>query len=92
MTDEERATSILRELDVAFISYGNLHDDEEHGCKVIEKALRKTVPMKPEGDGYNEPWLCPACIYNLSLHIVNTEMKAKFCPVCGQAIDWSDRK
>lgn len=47
MTYNERIESILKELKLDFISYDNIHGDNEHGCRVIESALKKQVPMKP---------------------------------------------
>lgn len=55
---------------------------------IITGALHKQVPIKPDGDGYNEPWLCPTCDYNLSMHVVNTDSRPKYCCECGQALDW----
>ena len=48
MTDEERAKSILAELEHNYIGYGNMHEDYEQGCRVIETALKKTVLLKHE--------------------------------------------
>lgn len=48
MTYNERIESILKELKLDFISYDNIHGDNEHGCRVIESALKKQVPMKPK--------------------------------------------
>lgn len=55
-------------------------------CVVLNKnaiieALERRTPRKPEEDG----WLyCPVCGKDvLQDHV-------KFCPDCGQAIDWED--
>lgn len=58
-------------------------------------ALEKQIPKKPtyDGDGYApdgtfvwEEWICPNCgsRYELEYDEYN------FCPLCGQAIDWSE--
>jgi predicted amidophosphoribosyltransferase len=53
------------------------------------------VPKQPdfEGDGYDEDgeiifdeWLCPCCRTRYEVDYDDY----KFCPNCGQAIDWSD--
>lgn len=62
-----------------------------HKDNVI-KALEKQIPRKPvwEGDGYSngvivyDTWYCPNCDYDYE----DTE-SYKYCPYCGQAIDWS---
>ena len=59
------------------------------------KALEKRVPKQPdlEGDGYDDDgeiifdeWLCPCCETRYEVDYDDY----KFCPNCGQAIDWSD--
>lgn len=59
------------------------------------KALEKRVPKQPdlEGDGYDDDgeiifdeWLCPCCETRYEIDYDDY----KFCPNCGQAIDWSD--
>lgn len=58
------------------------------------KALEKRVPDQPalEGDGYDtdgeiifDEWLCPCCRTRYEVDYDDY----KFCPNCGQAIDWS---
>ena len=58
------------------------------------KALEKCVPEQPdlEGDGYDDDgeiifdeWLCPCCRTRYEVDYDDY----KFCPNCGQAIDWS---
>ena len=58
------------------------------------KALEKRVSKQPdlEGDGYDDDgeiifdeWLCPCCETRYEVDYDDY----KFCPNCGQAIDWS---
>ena len=61
--------------------------------KAIE-ALEKQVPKTPnyEGDGYwdgelvYDTWFCPNCGKDYEVDYDDY----KYCPECGQAIDWSD--
>ena len=62
--------------------------------KAIE-ALEKQIPKKPdlEGDGYDEngnliydTGYCPNCRHIFEVYYDAT----RHCPVCGQALDWSD--
>lgn len=55
------------------------------------------MPKKPDiiGDGYDDignliydTWICPCCEKQYELDYDDY----KFCPNCGQAIDWSDIK
>lgn len=64
--------------------------------KKIKKSLEKQIPKKPflECDGYADgelvydTWRCPNCD---SAYEVEYD-DYKYCPNCGQAIDWRDVK
>ena len=49
-------------------------------------ALEKQIPQKPMIGGYRTK--CYNCKHNLPC--VVRDGKMKYCPFCGQAIDWSD--
>lgn len=61
--------------------------------EIIEMALEKQVPEKPyeESYGYSpegrELWqdFCPRCNFDFE------EYEFKYCPNCGQAIDWRSK-
>ncbi len=58
------------------------------------KSFKKHIPRKPFiwGDGYYEghivydSWDCPLCKTTYELYYD----EYKYCPNCGQKIDWSD--
>nr|DAI08176.1 MAG TPA: DNA-directed RNA polymerase subunit [Caudoviricetes sp.] len=61
------------------------------------KALEKQIPKKPtfEGDGFDEngniiydTWICPCCEEEYEVDYDDY----KYCPWCGQMIDWRDFK
>ena len=62
--------------------------------KLIDVAIEKQIPKKPrfEGDGYwrgelvYDTWICPNCDTDYE---VGTDTH-KYCPNCGQAINWSE--
>ena len=62
--------------------------------KLIDVAIEKQIPKKPrfEGDGYwrgelvYDTWICPNCDTDYE---VGPDTH-KYCPNCGQAIDWSE--
>lgn len=63
--------------------------------KTVKNAVDKQIPKKPDliGDGYDDngnliydTWICPSCEKQYELDYDDY----KFCPNCGQAIDWSD--
>ena len=72
----------------------------EHICNELARqkaleALDKQIPKKPdfEGDGYDylgdiiyDTWICPCCEEHYEVDYDNY----KYCPNCGQALDWSD--
>lgn len=51
----------------------------------VLKALEKQIPQKPalDDDGC---WVCPSCGESYEIEYCEID----YCPVCGQAIDWSD--
>ena len=69
-------------------------------CNAREKAieaLEKQIPKKPtfEGDGIDEngniiydTWICPCCEEEYEVDYDDH----KYCPWCGQMIDWRDFK
>lgn len=63
--------------------------------KVAIEALEKQIPKKPDliGDCYDDngnliydAWICPCCRTEYELDYDDY----KFCPECGQKIDWSE--
>lgn len=61
----------------------------------IKTAVKKQIPKKPdfEGDGYDDngnliydTWICPCCETQYELDYDDY----KFCPECGQTLDWSE--
>lgn len=74
--------------------------DECPQCNAMERAieaLEKQILKKPilEGDGYDDTdtcvliydtWICPNCDKHYEVDFDEYD----YCPICGQAIDWSD--
>lgn len=67
----------------------------QEDLRIIKEALEKQIPKKPDfiGDGYDDngnliydTWICPCCEteYELDYDCY------KFCPECGQALDFGD--
>lgn len=63
--------------------------------KIVLECIEKQIPQKPnfEGDGYDDSgnliydtWICPNCG---DRYEVDYETH-RYCPMCGQFIDWSD--
>ena len=65
------------------------------GCReVIHKALEKQIPKKPDkykGHKQND-YYCAVCRYYLGdeMELKFAGLQPKFCPNCGQALDWSE--
>lgn len=61
-----------------------VHSDQMDYDSICLKALNKQISEKPikVQIGFRYKYLCPSC--NLD------EIWTKFCPECGQAIDWSE--
>lgn len=69
----------------------------QEDLQTIKEALEKQIPKKPDliGDGYDDNgnlvydiWICPCCETQYELDYDDY----KFCPECGQAIDWEALK
>ncbi len=87
----------LSKEDNQFELTGEEKEEVERHIKALRlaiQALEKQEPKEPtlEGDGYDDlgniiydTWICPNCE---SYYEVDYE-NYKYCPLCGQAIDWS---
>lgn len=66
------------------IDFGSVEEFIEHikdfeDIKIILEALEKQIPKKIDIQCY----CCPTCRFTAS-------GENKYCPQCGQALDWSD--
>ena len=65
-------------------------------AEIAIEAIEKKVPKTPnyEGDGYSDgvlvydTWICPCCGKEYEVDCDDY----KYCPECGQAIDWSEEE
>lgn len=93
------ASSIIKEIDYGYISYGSLHSNDDEGLKLIADALKKQIPKRPRKtetvygvDGCGEVtsklvlYTCPVC--DEPIHV------GRGCSNnnCRQTIDWSPEK
>lgn len=64
----------------------------EEACRMGMKALEKQTPRKPieQGDGIN--YNCPVCGRYIGYIDAMAWEMTKYCPWCGQMIDWRDFK
>ena len=91
MTIQEVKNNFVQNL--AENAYINMCSVEEMNIAI--EALEKQIPKKPDliSDGYDDngnliydTWICPCCEKQYELDYDDY----KFCPECGQAIDWSE--
>lgn len=84
---------------LSFIELSNLGCFEKDGNRqdFVEKiefaisTLEKQIPKKPHEDFTGLMWVCSECnniLYKEELPYMFLP-KPKYCPCCGQAIDWS---
>lgn len=91
MTDEVLIKAMLLEMEYGFISYENLHGEDDRGIKLISKALEKQIQEKPtivhkadnQGFHYNEL----TCKCGCGFWYIG---KVNYCPKCGQSVDFGD--
>ena len=74
-------------------TFGNVDNEELSSC--IDKALEKQIPKKPLDICTSVvTWgLCPICkgeLNKLGNRPNRLFINTKYCPDCGQALDWSD--
>lgn len=95
-----KALKILNEnLQAAIHDCDGLNPEYEQeqvkALQIAVNAVEKQIPKKPdfEGDGYDDngniiydTWICPCCEEHYEVDYDNY----KYCPNCGQALDWSD--
>lgn len=91
MTTQEVKNNFVQNL--AENAYINMCSVEEMNIAI--QALEKQIPKKPDllGDGYDDSgnlvydtWICPCFRTEYELDYDDY----KFCPNCGQKIDWSE--
>lgn len=103
MTNEEAIQTLKedRETYQDFINQGYADNEEiKRGLLALDMAievLEKQIPKKPtfEGDGFDgngnityDTWICPCCGEEYEVDYDDH----KYCPWCGQMIDWRDFK
>lgn len=97
MMNKYLASSIIKEIDYGYISYGNLHSNDDEGLKLIADALKKQIPKKPGvTDAYPHRVYCE-CGFIFAFNKDNAKVMGDlvqydYCPCCGQKNDWSDCK
>lgn len=73
--------------------YDEIYCNDIEALEIAKKVLEKQVPRRFEKyTYYPEDTLCPVCFENftgLDCLLENGE-RYKFCPDCGQALDWND--
>lgn len=86
--------------DVTWDDNGRHYGKVSSAREISKQALEKQIPQQPYywGDGYDENGAliydnaeCPNCGNNDFEYDINN-WGCKFCPDCGQALDWSDNE
>lgn len=90
MTNKEVKNNFVQNL--AENAYINMCSAEE--MKIAIEALEKQIPRKPDkrkGHKQND-YYCAVCRYYLGdeMELKFAGLQPKFCPNCGQALDWSE--
>ena len=67
------------------IQSDNMTAPQDKALAIAQKALEKQIPKKPDLD---DGVYCPCCLHEFKSHYDET----RYCPNCGQAIDWGDSK
>lgn len=76
-----RAESIIFEINHGYISYGNLHNNDDEGLNLIRQALELQIPKRIIDGNF-----CPRCNAGFGIHW------PEWCGNCGQKIDYNMEK
>lgn len=87
MKTEKAIKEINNRIELANRWYAGPMQQSTEALELAVEALRKQEPMKPKADG--EFGLCKRCGYVFNSELVS-EYCVKYCPYCGQKIDWED--
>lgn len=92
---------VERAIEILDPEHRELYDSIEpvnEACRMGMEALKKQIPkaLDYEADGYDgtsgelvyDTAVCPSCFRRFELDF---DEEAKFCPGCGQALDWSSK-
>lgn len=95
MTYEEAIKIFRRQLEIANKNvadfektFKNQKSNYRYDVELYElaiSALEKQIPKNPDLD---DGVYCPCCLHEFKSHYDET----RYCPNCGQALDWSDTK
>ena len=86
MTYEEALKHI--EISLMLCESMNVFSDNADFWKTAKKAVEKQIPLKVKNREF-ESASCPICGTTV-LMLANELEYEKYCPQCGQALDWSD--
>lgn len=100
MTETDRIKYALVNIKVLTVnSYYYNKDRDERDIDLIEKIVKKAIPMKPIVDG--DELICGCCHEPMNIgfifcknrkkghYIVRTDSHSNYCNNCGQRIDWN---
>lgn len=77
------------------IQTDNMTAEQDKALAMAQKALEKQIPKKFETyTYYPEDKICPICYEDFTGLdcLLESGEKYKFCPACGQALDWGDEE
>ena len=78
---------INRSIEFGKQKYSDIASEYIEALEQAVEALLKQEPMKPKVDG--EFGLCKRCGYVFNSELIS-EYCVKYCPNCGQKLDWED--
>ena len=89
MTTEEAIETI--KIAIADVEW-NYPLDYSIAFETAIEALGKQIPKKPTSCNGRDWYCCPNCLRAIKKRIEDSDHDIKFCPFCGQALDWSGEK
>lgn len=92
MTDKEAIAAIINHME-SFKQKGERYLGETmESLKTAISSLEKQITKKPKKHGCRGWYFCPDCLRLIKKRIEDSSYDIKFCPFCGQALDWNEKE
>lgn len=96
MTEEEKIEKAWWNVNSLARSSDHCNESDHSDIELIEEIVKKAIPMKPiDVQTPVVTWgLCPVCkgeYRKLGRKPNRVFLSDKYCPDCGQRLDWSDK-
>lgn len=90
MTEKEAITAIINHMEFCEQKGEGYLGETLESLKTAISSLEKQIPKKPTRSNHEGWYFCPNCFCAIKQRIEDSKHDIKFCPFCGQALNWED--